>query len=92
MCAKHSYENGGPGGDTGEWKADSDLQPQLDLQGEASKTSMAILKQDQGGAECWRTSGAAELLPCKSPQDSISQGEGQVNGKSDLSGAEPAGA
>jgi hypothetical protein len=35
-----------------EWKADSDLQPWLDLQGETPKTSMAVLKQDGGGAEC----------------------------------------
>lgn len=60
VCAKHSYEDGSPVGMQGledggmlQWKADSDLQPQLDLQGEAPKTSMAVLKQDGGGVECW---------------------------------------
>lgn len=39
-----------------EWKADSDLQPQLELQKEAPKTSMAVLKQMGEGQSAERTS------------------------------------
>lgn len=64
-----------------EQEADSDLQPWLELQGEAPKTSRA----GWGRGRVLGRLQACRASSVQSPQDSISQGG--VNGKSDLSGA-----